>query len=123
MLVVCGAGLWRGGRYERIAAIVVMAAWVASVAVYRNGLHTEWGLFAVDALAFAGLTWVALKSHRYWPLWVAGFQLLTIVTHIASIVDHSLSPWAYVSAGIIWATFCSWPWAWRLRSLAPPPRR
>ena len=33
----------------------------------------------VDLAVFAGFLLVALRSRRFWPLWVAGLQLTTII--------------------------------------------
>ena len=45
---------------------------------------------------------LALRSHRYWPIWAAGFQLLAIITHWAHSLDRTLNGWTYMTAGIIW---------------------
>ena len=54
-------------------------------------------------LAFLGLiSWTALKSSRYWPLFAAGIHLLAVITHVARALDPTLGGWAYITAGIIW---------------------
>ena len=41
----------------------------------------EAGVLIVDLATFAGFTFVALRSDRFWPLWVAGLQLTTLMSH------------------------------------------
>lgn len=103
---IIGIGLlafWRGGRDERLASYVLLAAWGLSVLLARtNFAQTEWGVLLIDAVLFAGLVAIALRSKRHWPLFAAGFHLLAIVTHIADTIDPAVEGWAYFTAEIIW---------------------
>jgi len=101
MAVCAGAAVW-GRRDERIAAAALFVGWLLTVAVYSHrGLQTEWGILAVDAAVMAVLTWVALTTRRYWPIFAASFQLLAVIIHLARVVDPSLGGWAYITAEII----------------------
>ena len=62
----------------------------------------ESGIFVVDALTFAAFTFIALKSDRFWPLWVAGLQLTTLMSHILKSVQLDLMPQAYAAAARFW---------------------
>ena len=57
----------------------------------------------VDVVLLAFFLWLALRSTRFWPLFVAGFQLLLVITHFASAADSAVSGWAYKTAGMIWS--------------------
>jgi hypothetical protein len=118
---VCGLALWKGGRSERIGGVAIFLGWVATVLVMKPGWWEASGLVvAVDSFVLAILVWLALTSHRYWPIAAAAFQLLAIVTHWAHSLDHTVGNWAYVTAGIIWGyllvaalavgTFTHWRW-------------
>jgi hypothetical protein len=63
----------------------------------------EIGVFAVDVGTFLAFTWVALKSERFWPLWVAGLQLTTGLAHILKAMETDLFPIAYAAAGRLWS--------------------
>jgi hypothetical protein len=56
----------------------------------------------VDLAAFVGFTWVALRSERFWPLWVAGLQLTTLIAHALKGVQLDLMPQAYAAAARFW---------------------
>lgn len=100
---VCLFALWKGGPEERItAAAFVLAAVVAPFIKDHRWGGTQWSLFAVDAAYLGLLLVVAFRTTRYWPLCAAGFQLLAVLTHAASLIDRQLRPWAYVTAGVIW---------------------
>jgi hypothetical protein len=102
VILVFGSAIWRGGRDERIAAIALAVGVVLSKAVYSHeGQQTEWGLFFVDVALLAILTWIALISTRYWPIFAAAFQFLAVIIHLARLADRSLSGWAYISAEIL----------------------
>lgn len=63
----------------------------------------ELGVLLIDGGLFLGFLGVALRSSRFWPLWVAGFQLTTIVGHGLKAVDTSLFPTAYAAAINLWS--------------------
>ena len=46
---------------------------------------------------------VALRSQRFWPLWVAGLQLTTSMSHMLKAVDAGLVPQAYAAAEKFWS--------------------
>ena len=103
IVAVSAAALWKGGLSERIGAGIIFGSWVASTLVWR----LPWGSAAnevamVDLVQFLGLTALALRSPRYWPLFAAGFQLLTMITYWAHVLDPTLGGWVYLTAGILW---------------------
>ncbi len=63
----------------------------------------EEGLLLVDLAVLAGFITVALRSKRFWPLWVAGLQLTTSLGHILKGVDQDLLPQAYGAALQFWS--------------------
>ena len=106
VLGVCALALWRGGRFERLAAGVMLAAWAVSMLVDKTGFdEPEWGVMTVDLAALAVFVWIALKSDRFWPIFAAAFHLLSIVTHLARTVDSTVLRYAYMTAEILWGYF------------------
>jgi hypothetical protein len=92
--IACGYAFVRGGPPERLAAWTIIVGTVASLLALppigaRQGLFF-WRVTLVDILVLAGFVTMALRSDRYWPLFVAGFQLATVATEITILVDHSL---------------------------------
>ena len=63
----------------------------------------EAGVLLVDLLVFAGFLWVALRSDRFWPLWISGLQLTTGVGHLVKAMDADLIPIAYAVALRMWS--------------------
>ena len=57
----------------------------------------------VDLAVLAGFTAVALRSRRFWPLWVAGLQLTTSIGHFLKGIDQHLLPRAYGAALQFWS--------------------
>ena len=57
----------------------------------------------VDLVVVAGFIAVALRSRRFWPLWVAGLQLTTSLGHILKGIDQDLMPRAYGAALQFWS--------------------
>ena len=84
VLVVLFAFL-RGGRDERIVALLCFAGTAATM-LFLSPLGErfaamEIGVLMIDVAMLAGFVAVALRSYRFWPLWVAGLQLTTICGH------------------------------------------
>ncbi len=57
----------------------------------------------VDLGVLAGFIAVALRSERFWPLWIAGLQLTTSIGHMLKGVDQDLLPRAYGAALQFWS--------------------
>ena len=97
----------RGRSDERIAAAVCVVASLVSVAllgpVRQRYSGVETGVLIVDLATLAAFTWIALKSERFWPLWISGLQLTTTMGHLLKAVDANLIPLAYGAALRSWS--------------------
>ena len=105
LLAVCAYAYVRGRAEERLAATTCIIATLATNVVYnpRGSFATvEVGVLVVDSAALAAFTFLALRSNRFWPLWVAGLQLTTVVAHGLKAVDLDLMPQAYAAAARFW---------------------
>jgi hypothetical protein len=101
---VCGAALWKGGPSERIAAMLFYVAWIASRLLRDdNRLNPQWGVLAIDVMLFVLLAALALRSTRFWPMCMAGFELLAVITHAGRLADPRLGGWVYLTAEQIWS--------------------
>jgi hypothetical protein len=95
----------RGRSDERIAAATCILATFATNAVYTpqgSFAGVETGVLLVDLAAFATFLSLALRSDRFWPLWVAGLQLATLGAHAVKAVELDLMPHAYAAAARFW---------------------
>lgn len=107
LAVVALYAFLRGSRDERIVCAVlvvgVIATHLAWSPVHSRFSGLETGVFLVDLAVLGGFTWVALSSNRFWPLWIAGLQLTTILGHILKAVDTGLFSRAYGASLMFWA--------------------
>jgi len=103
---VAAYALWRGKGDERAAALVCVVATAASVLVNspltRRFAGVETGVLVVDLLTLAAFIAIALRTKRFWPLWVAGFQLTSTFAHVLKAVHFSLVPQVYAAAERLW---------------------
>jgi hypothetical protein len=99
--------MWRGGKDERVVAVTCVAGTLATLLAIsplrQRYAGVEEGLFLVDCAVFGGFVLVALRSNRFWPLWVAGLQLTTLLGHMLKGVDQDLLPRAYGAALQFWS--------------------
>jgi hypothetical protein len=105
LIGACGYAWFRGRRDERITAATCVIATVASFALLTQLRFSgvELGVLAVDLATLAVFVAVALRSERFWPLWVSGLQLTASVTHLLKLVEPSLMPFAYAAAEAVWS--------------------
>jgi len=72
LLASCGYALWRGRKYERMAALVFIAATVSSILWESPVQHRYVGIeltnLIVDSGVLVALIAIALLSDRFWPL-------------------------------------------------------
>ena len=106
LLVVCGYALISGRSDERWIAVTCLLASLATrlmiSPVADRYSNVELGVLAVDIATWLAFTYVALRSDRFWPLWVSGLQLTTVVAHVLKAIELDLMPQAYAAAGRLW---------------------
>ena len=107
LAMTMGYAIWRGDRDSRLIAAICIAAVILTQIVARPVGHRfasiESGVAVVDLATLAGFVAVALASSRFWPLWVSGFQLTTLIGHLLRAIDLSLLPRAYGAAMVFWS--------------------
>jgi hypothetical protein len=107
LVLVALYALARGRRDERQVGIIFVVGVIATELVLPAprqrfaGMETH--LMLVDVAVFLGFTWVALRSERFWPLWIAGLQLTAIFGHVLKAIDVNLFSRAYAAALLVWA--------------------
>ena len=108
LLVTCGYALVRGGAPERCAGGLLIGAFVIDEIVHRlvDGrayATVEMGSAIVDLTLLALLVVLAHRSTRFWPLWVAGWQLAAVVAHAAKLIDSTMQATGYAVQAQVWA--------------------
>lgn len=105
LFLVSAYAFLRGRSDERIAAATCILATFATNIVYSPSgsyVGVERGVLLVDIGALAAFTFLALRSDRFWPLWVAGLQLATVGAHVVKAFELDLMPQAYAAAARFW---------------------
>lgn len=107
ILIVVSAYAFMVGRSdERLAVAICLVATIATrlalSPMTSRYSSVEAGVFIVDLAVLAGFTAIALRSDRFWPLWVAGLQLTTILAHLLKAVQFELIPQVYAVAARFW---------------------
>ena len=107
LILTCGYALWRGGAPERVVAMALLTATIASAMVRADVDHRfvemETGLLIVDGLLLIVLVVVASRADRGWPLLVAGFHLVTVSAHVIKLVETAMIPVAYALLIALWS--------------------
>lgn len=106
LLVCCGYAAAYGGRDGRWAAAMLVAASVLTVPATLLGQsfgRTELALFAVDFALLCGLYMLMLKSRAYWPIWMVGFHLVAVVTHLSTMIVPEFGWKIYRMLETVWA--------------------
>lgn len=97
----------RGTSEHRIAAAGCLAATIAS-RLLRSPIderygQIEIGVLGVDIALFMLFLAIALRSQRFWPLWVSGFHLVAVAAHLMRALKTDLIPSAYGVAAQFWS--------------------
>lgn len=102
--LLLGLAMWRlGGAPERAMALAFGALVIAPVLAARMmGLdaallaNLAWLYVLFDSAAAAAFLMIALAANRNYPMWVAGFQLVSMSAHVVRGMVDTVSTLAYV---------------------------
>lgn len=107
LLFTCAIVLQRGRRDEHMAAGIVLGGSVVTLLTHWlvdvRYVDVERGDLLIDLAVLTAFITLALYSDRFWPLWVAGFQLTSSLAHFLKAVEPELIPQAYAAAARIWS--------------------
>lgn len=99
-----------GGAAERLSAIAQALAYFLTVAA--NGLimdHSFHGVrtdfWLVDSFLLLVLFLLSLVTTRFWILWVAAIQLLSVLAHLIRALDAQMLPTGYYAV----VALAGWP--------------
>lgn len=111
--IIFGALLWvttlyvlrRGTTEERLAAAGMFLnsylTWIVVRPFAIRYSDFETSVIYLDSLLLALLLWIALRSNKFWPIWLTAMQALATFAHFAPYVPHII-PWGYGTAVAIW---------------------
>jgi hypothetical protein len=104
MLLTCAYALAFGGRDGRRFVVISVAAVLLTIPAQLAGSWhaTQYWLMSVDLLTFFALLWLMLQSDRYWPVWVSACQLMTLLSHVATLLLQSYSDRIYEGLNTVW---------------------
>jgi len=107
LLLVTGLAWWRGRTDERLAAVTCVVGTaltiLASNPLTRRYTHFELDGFLVDVGVLMAFVIIALRSTRFWPLWVAGLQLTATSVHLLKIINPDLMRFVFGAALAFWS--------------------
>ena len=98
--------MFLGGAPERIGAAIIAIGSVLSLEAVSGPIgrfaSVEVGVFLVDVAALVAFLVLALRAERFWPLWVAAFQVIGTAGHAVKLVDPAVIPRAYAFILALW---------------------
>jgi hypothetical protein len=103
------AAMRAGGRWEVRAASILLGgslvttALVSQTPIVERYIGFELGVFVIDVAVLGGFVWLALQARRIWPIWAAGFMLVSVAVHLTRLLDPAILPRAYATAEILWS--------------------
>jgi len=106
LLGSCGYAFLAGGKEGRwISTMLVFAAFGSLPASWIDYAwrQTQVPVLLLDTVLLVALVSVALRSRRGWPLWMAGFHLISVATHVATLIAPGLRPITYFAMQAFWS--------------------
>lgn len=102
-----GYALTRGGAPERVAAIALLLAAVAtrlfSMANPVTFLNVSVGIMIVDVTLLVVMLAITLHADRFWPAWVTALHALGTGAHLARAISPDIIRLAYAVLSVAWS--------------------
>jgi hypothetical protein len=109
VLALASLGIWIADRDFRIATLIILLGSFGTTLVYAL-TPGNWDagmplVLVIDLMATILLMWLAFESKHFWPLWLGGFQLGAIASHISISIALDAMPYAMGVLQGFWAWF------------------
>jgi hypothetical protein len=107
LIAVVALACWRGRTDERLAAATCFVGSIltviAATPLSRRFADFEPMSFLVDVFVLAAFLAIALRSDRFWPMWVARLQLTATSVHLLKLLDPDLMRFVFGAALAFWS--------------------
>ncbi|MBI5939554.1 MAG: hypothetical protein HY859_03920 [Caulobacterales bacterium] len=104
MTLISVFAAWAGGRAQKVIALICFVAWIGSAAIQdRSYKHPQYATLVLDAVLMIVFVALALRWRQKWLTGVATFQVLTMTSHFAMIMDPRIWPKASITAYLVWS--------------------
>ncbi|GAA4642933.1 hypothetical protein GCM10023115_08930 [Pontixanthobacter gangjinensis] len=90
-----GAGPEKWMGWAIIWLIGLSQVYYALVEVTTAFQSADLGLFLIDLSVCVIMVTIALRANRMYTLWIAGFQLIALLAHLAMFATNAISPITY----------------------------
>lgn len=101
LLLTVVVAVRRGGPLEKWAAFTALIASVSTTILSPAPQWTdiEINIFVIDLVALASFWFIALRTQRFWPYWITGWQLIAIFGHLQKLMFSEIlaRPYALLS--------------------------
>ena len=101
LLLTVAVAVRRGGPLEKWAAFTALIASVCTTIMSPAPQWTdiEVNIFAIDLVTLASFWFLALRTQRFWPYWITGWQLIAIFGHLQKLMFAEIlaRPYALLS--------------------------
>lgn len=95
-----------GGRDGRIASAMILLSAIATIPI-QLGISVwhqmSFLMLLNDAVLFAGFFYLAVRSDRGWPIWMAGMQFNAVLINLAAMLVPVIAGRTYFGLETIWA--------------------
>lgn len=99
LALVALLALWKGGAPERagVALLLGMLALNLIGRLFGPPVYASVDLLALadDFAGFVGFAWLAYHARRFWPIWAAALQLLSLAGHFARAFEQKTGSLVY----------------------------
>lgn len=105
-LTTCGYAVIFGGWEGRwLSGMIVCATGLTAIAhaTIKPVLGASHALFMVDFPLLIGFLIVAMRTDRYWPLWICAMHLLSVLSYLAFWFRPHVLPTTYQSMEALWS--------------------
>ncbi|WP_380783505.1 hypothetical protein [Sphingomonas sp. R86520] len=98
-IIITLLAIRRGGAPERIVGLALLSATIGTTLIPFEPHQTfhgiNWYALYIDGVLLAVLLVIAARADRYWPLWLAALQVVTIGIHGVRAYDPFFLPIVY----------------------------
>jgi hypothetical protein len=96
-------GRWEGRWMTLIILMATLATMQLETLFDLHWRETNKVVLGIDLATFLAMYAVAARSRLWWPIWVAAFQLNSVVAHFATVLSPRFSALVYHGYEGMWA--------------------